>query len=100
MNSKKIPTPTISEILKEEFLNPLEITAYKLSKDIHVSTSTILDILHGRRKISIEMSLRLSKYFGTSDKFWINIQTDLDIREQKEKLKKELNLVQKLKKIA
>ncbi len=88
MNNKKIPTPTIAEILKEEFLNPLEITAYKLSKDIHVSTSTILDILHGRRKISIEISLRLSKYFGTSDKFWINLQTDLDIREQKEKLKK------------
>jgi addiction module HigA family antidote len=68
----RIPTPTIAEILNEEFLIPMELTPYRLAKELHVSTSSILDILHGKRGISVEMSLRLSKFFGTSEKFWIN----------------------------
>lgn len=97
MKNKKIPTPTLAEILKEEFLEPMNITPYKLSKELHVSTSTILDIVHGRRKITVDMSLRLSKFFGMSEKFWINLQTDLDIREQKEKLKHKLDSIKTLK---
>ncbi len=97
MRSKKIPTPTVAEILKGEFLEPMQITPYKLSKELHVSTSTILDIIHGRRKITVDMSLRLSKFFGMSEKFWINLQTDLDIREQKEKLKSKLDSIKTLK---
>jgi len=96
----RIPTPTIAEILNEEFLIPMELTPYRLAKELHVSTSSILDILHGKRGISVEMSLRLSKFFGTSEKFWINLQNDLEIREKKEKLKSKLNAIQTYKKSA
>jgi addiction module HigA family antidote len=97
MKNNRIPTPTVAEILKEEFLEPMQITPYKLSKELHVSTSTVLDILHGKRKITVDMSLRLSKFFGMSEKFWINLQTDLDIREKKEKLKSKLDSIKTLK---
>ena len=65
----KFELPKIGDILVEEFLEPLEITPYRLAKDLGVSTSSILDLVHNRRKISVEMSLRLSKYFGTTSKF-------------------------------
>jgi len=97
---ERIPTPTIAEILNEDFLIPMELTPFRLAKELHVSTSTILDILHGKRGVSVEMSLRLSKFFGMSEKFWINLQNDLEIREKKEKLKSKLNAIQKYKKSA
>ena len=56
--------PTVGEILLEEFLIPLGITPYRLSKDLGVSTSSILDLVHGKRKVTVEMALRLAKYFG------------------------------------
>ncbi|RHX78772.1 HigA family addiction module antitoxin [Leptospira yasudae] len=99
MKSKRIPTPTISEILREEFLEPLEITPYRLAKELHVSTSTILEILHDKRKVTVDMSLRLAKFFGMSDKFWINLQNDLEIRKQKEKLKEKLQSIQPLRQV-
>ncbi len=88
--------PTVSQILREEFLDPLEITPYRLAKELHVSTSTILEILHNKRKVTVDMSLRLAKFFGMSDKFWINLQNDLEIRKQKEKLKLKLDSIQTL----
>ncbi|MEI7015035.1 HigA family addiction module antitoxin [Leptospira licerasiae] len=96
MKTKRIPTPTVSQILREEFLDPLEVTPYRLAKELHVSTSTVLEILHDKRKITVDMSLRLAKFFGMSDKFWINLQNDLEIRKQKEKLKLKLNSIQTL----
>ncbi|QDK25261.1 MULTISPECIES: HigA family addiction module antitoxin [Leptospira] len=96
MGSKRIPMPTVSQILREEFLDPLEITPYRLAKELHVSTSTILEILHNKRKVTVDMSLRLAKFFGMSDKFWINLQNDLEIRKQKEKLKLKLDSIQTL----
>lgn len=78
---KKIPTPKISEILKEEFMIPLHISAYRLAKDIDVPVSRIQDILHDRRKITAETSIRLGRYFGLSDKYFLNLQIDIDIRE-------------------
>ncbi|XDD49938.1 HigA family addiction module antitoxin [Leptospira sp. WS92.C1] len=96
MKTKRISTPTISAILREEFLEPLEITPYRLAKELHVSTSTILEILHDKRKVTVDMSLRLAKFFGMSDKFWINLQNDLEIRKQKEKLKEKLESIQTL----
>ena len=92
MNSK-IPTPSIGEILKEEFLMPLSITAYRLAKDLSVSTSTIIDLVNGKRKLSVEMALKLAKYFGTTDKFWINLQTDIEVRNKKVALKKNLDKI-------
>ncbi len=97
MKINQIPTPSISIILKEEFLEPFCITPYILAKELHVSTSTILDILHDKRKITVDMSLRLAKFFGISDKFWINLQNDLEIRSQKEKLKEKLESIKTLK---
>lgn len=78
-----IPTPTVSEILIEEFMKPYGISAYRLAQDIHVPISRIQDILHDRRKITADTSLRLAKYFGVSDKYFLDIQTDIDIRNLK-----------------
>ena len=78
---KKVELPKISEILKEEFMVPLHISAYRLAKDIDVPVSRIQDILHDRRKITAETSIRLGRYFGLSDKYFLNLQIDIDIRE-------------------
>ena len=78
-----IKTPAVSEILIEEFMKPYGISAYRLAQDIHVPVSRIQDILHDRRKITADTSLRLAKYFGVSDKYFLDIQTDIDIRNLK-----------------
>jgi addiction module HigA family antidote len=93
MNKDYIETPTIGEIIREEFLEPLHITPYRLSKELSVSTSTVLDLLHNKRKLSVEMALRLSKYFGNSYKFWLNLQNELEIRETQKKMSKELEKI-------
>ena len=79
----RIETPKMSEILKEEFMIPYHLSAYKLAKDIGVPVSRIQDILHDRRKITAETSIRLGRYFGLSDKYFLNLQDDIDIREAK-----------------
>ena len=88
-----ITTPTISEILIEEFMKPYGISAYRLAQDIHVPVSRIQDILHDRRKITADTSLRLAKYFGVSDKYFLDIQTDIDIRNLKLSEQEELNSI-------
>jgi len=93
MNKEYIETPTIGEIIREEFLEPMDITPYRLSKELNVSTSTVLDLLHNKRKITVEMALRLSKYFGNSYKFWLNLQNEIEIRETKKKIGKELDKI-------
>ena len=97
---EKFELPKIGDILVEEFLEPLEITPYRLAKDLGVSTSSILDLVHNKRKISVEMYLRLSKYFGTTSKFWLNMQNELDLREMQEKLGNDLDKIPSCKKIA
>jgi addiction module HigA family antidote len=100
MEKNTIETPKIGDILKEEFLEPLNISAYRLAKEINVSTSSVLDLIHNKRKISVEMALRLARYFGTSSKFWLNLQNEIDLREANQKLKKELDKIQTHKQIA
>jgi len=76
------------EILLEEFLLPLEISAYRLSKEISIPQTRISEIIRGNRRITADTALRLSKYFGNSAKFWLGLQDDYDIEEtliQKEK---------------
>ena len=85
-----IETPTIGEILNEEFLIPLEISAYKLAQEINVPTSRIQDILHNRRKITVDTSLRLAKFFSLSDGYFMSLQDDIDIRNAKMKLASQL----------
>ena len=89
-----IPTPTIGEILQEEFLQPLAMTPYRLSKELHVSTSTVLDLVHGKRRLTTDMALRLSKLFGTSERFWINLQANIDVRNRKPEMEAELEKIQ------
>ena len=75
-----IETPNMSEILYEEFMEPLGISAYKLAQAIHVPVSRIQDILHDRRKVTVDTSLRLARFFGVSDRYFLDIQNDIDIR--------------------
>ena len=85
INSPKIRIANIhpGEILLEEFLKPMEISAYKLSKDIGVPQTRISMILKGNRGITADTALRLSKYFGNSSKFWLGLQNDYDLEESK-----------------
>ena len=85
-----IETPTIGEILNEAFLVPLGISAYKLAQGISVPASRIQDILHNRRKITVDTSLRLAKFFGLSDGYFMSLQDDIDIRNAKIELAPQL----------
>ncbi len=91
--SEYIETPTIGEILNEEFLIPLGISAYKLAKEINVPTSRIQDILHNRRKITADTSLRLAKFFGLSDSYFMSLQDDIDLRNVRLELKPQLDQI-------
>ena len=98
--SHKLPTPEVGEILREEFLDPLGITAYRLAKEINVSTTTVLDILNCKRKITVDTALSLSRFFGNSEHFWLNLQNDIDLRNQRDKLHADLKKITPLKRIA
>jgi antitoxin HigA-1 len=97
---KRIATPGVGEILREEFLEPFGITAYRLAKEINVSTTTILEILNGNRKITVDTALRLSRYFGNSERFWLNLQNDIELRLKREKLRPDLDKITPLKRSA
>jgi addiction module HigA family antidote len=75
------------EILDEEFLKPLEVTQYRLAKDISVSARRINEIVHGTRRISADTALRLARYFGMSEQFWMNLQARYDLEVERERLK-------------
>ncbi|HCQ12233.1 HigA family addiction module antitoxin [Flavobacterium sp.] len=83
------------EILQEEFLIPLEISAYRLSKDLKIPQTRISEILKGNRRITADTALRLSQYFGNSAKFWLGLQDDFDIEEGKESKEKELQSIKR-----
>lgn len=87
---KYIKTPTIGEILNEEFFKPMGLSAYKVAQAINVPVSRIQDILHDRRRITVDTSLRLAKFLGVSDDYFISLQDDIDIRNLKIELSKEL----------
>ena len=91
---KTIETPKISEILYEEFMEPLGISAYRLANDIHVPVSRIQDLLHDRRKITADTSLRLGKYFGVSNRYFLNLQTDIDVRNAMIEIGDDLDRIQ------
>lgn len=83
---KKIQPIHPGEILSEEFLIPLGISQYRLAKDITVSPRRINEIVHGKRAISANTALRLSRYFGLSERFWLNLQARFDLETEKNKL--------------
>ena len=94
---KKIPNIHPGEILVEEFLIPLKITAYRLSKELHIPQTRISSIIKGKRRITADTALRLSKYFGNTPNFWLNLQDEFDLREEKKQLEKELETIQTIK---
>ncbi|MEM6736180.1 MAG: HigA family addiction module antitoxin [Bacteroidota bacterium] len=83
------------EVLKEEFLDPMGISAYRLSKDLNIPQTRTSEIIHGRRRITADTALRLSTYFGTSAQFWLNLQNDYDLEEEEKEIREELNAIEK-----
>ena len=95
--AKKLDPIHPGEILLEEFLEPMGITQYRLAKDVSVPARRINEIVHGKRGISADTALRLSKYFGTTERFWMNLQIRYDLEVEKDRLGSRLeNEVQRL----
>ena len=84
------------EILKEEFLKPMNVTAYRLSKDLGIPQTRISAILKGNRGITADTALRFSFYFGTSAKFWMGLQDDYDLEDAQRTMQKELKKIKKI----
>lgn len=104
MSKSKISNIHPGEILFEEFMKPLELSQYRVAKDINVPPRRINEIVHGKRAISADTALRLSKYFGTSAQFWLNLQTRYNLENEKDKslyqIEHEVHPLTKLKKKA
>lgn len=81
------------EILYYDFLEPLEISAYRLSKDLKIPQTRISEIIKGNRRITADTALRLSRYFGNSAKFWLGLQDDFDIEEENKNKESELDQI-------
>lgn len=90
MALKKMAPIHPGEILAEEFLRPMGISQYRLAKDMSVSARRVNEIVHGTRALSADTALRLSRYFGTSDRFWLNLQIRYDLEREKDRLGKRL----------
>lgn len=88
MSDEQLLTPIHpGEILLEEFLEPMNITQYRLAKDIGVPPRRINEIIHGKRAVTADTALRLSRFFGLSERFWLNLQTRYDLEIEKDKLR-------------
>ena len=90
MPSTSMPPIHPGEILMEEFLEPLDLSQYRVAVDISVPPRRINEIVHGKRAISADTALRLARYFGTTDRFWLNLQTHYDLELQRDRLGKRL----------
>ena len=84
--AKKLPPIHPGEVLLEDFLKPMGISQYRLAKDISVSPRRINEIVHGKRSITADTALRLSRFFGASERFWLNLQTRYDLEVEKDRL--------------
>jgi len=83
---RKLKPVTPGELLREEFLMPMEISQYRLAKSISVPARRINEVVHGKRNITADTALRLSRFFGTSERFWLNLQTRYDLEVEKDRL--------------
>jgi addiction module HigA family antidote len=92
---KKLPNIHPGEILMEEFLIPMEISSYRLAKEIGIPQTRVSEITKGHRRITADTALRLSKYFGNSPKFWLGLQDDYDIEEESQLIAEELKRLRK-----
>jgi len=91
MSDKRLPPIHPGEILLEEFLEPMGVSQYRLAKSINVPARRINEIVHGKRAISADTALRLSRFFGMTDRFWMNLQTRYDLEMEKDRLGSRLN---------
>jgi antitoxin HigA-1 len=91
---KKLRNIHPGEVLQEEFLIPLGLSAYKLSKDIGIPQTRVSEILKRNRRVTADTALRLSKYFGNTAKFWLGLQDDFDIEEEQQIKSKEIDLIE------
>ena len=96
MAEKKLDPIPPGEILLEEFLGPLGVSQYQLAKAVSVPPRRINEIVHGQRRISADTALRLARYFGTSERFWINLQARYDLEVEKDRLGAALDDIQPL----
>ena len=92
MSGEKLPPVHPGEILLEEFMKPSGITQYRLSKELGFHPRRINQIVHGQRSVTANTSLRLSRYFGTSEAFWLNLQTRYDLEIEKDRLAREAHV--------
>ena len=90
MPRKRLPPVHPGEVLLEEFLEPLGLTQYRVAKDLSVPARRINEIVHGTRAVSADTALRLARYFGTSDRFWLNLQAAYDLDVERDRLGKRL----------
>ena len=86
MATRKMPPIHPGEILLEEFLEPLGVSQYRLAKDINVPARRINEIVHGKRAITADTALRLARYLGTSERFWLNLQARYDLEVERDRL--------------
>jgi len=86
MSDKRLPPIHPGEILLEEFLKPMDISQYRVAKAVSVPARRINEIVHGKRSMTADTALRLSKFFGMSDRFWMNLQARYDIELEKDRL--------------
>ena len=86
MTATRLPPIHPGEILLEEFLRPMHLSQYRLAKDIGVAARRINEIVHGKRAISADTALRLSRYFGLSERFWLNLQSRYELEMAKDRL--------------
>lgn len=94
--TRKLKNIHPGEVLEEEFLLPLNISQNKLAREIDVPPRRINEIVHGKRAVTADTALRLSKALGTSAGFWLGLQTDFDLEERKNIIKKKLNRIKRI----
>ena len=97
---EKLPNIHPGEILLEEFLIPMQISQYRLAKDLNIPQTRVSEIVKGRRRITADTALRLSRYFGNSAKFWMGLQADYDLEEFTNELEAELKKIEEIKRNA
>lgn len=90
---EKLPNIHPGEVLKEEFLVPMGISAYRLAADTGIPQTRVADVIHGRRRITADTALRLGKYFGVPARFWLGLQDDYDLEEELKTKKEEIERI-------
>lgn len=97
MQNRRLRPIHPGEVLRLDFLEALGVSQYRLSRDISVPPRRINEIVHGTRRVTADTALRLARYFGTSERFWLNLQSRFDLEEQKDqlgdRLKKEVRIL-------